>query len=209
MNFYLKRNPGRTEAGQRVALRFAVIYAAGCLAKKFKILDWRRKDICEAVSWCHRKNDIESFMPFFADGSEKLVRSVVATELKKLLPRLTPYATPKGTKRKNDVGYIYLNDDKPKELLLHDSAFEEHIVGAFTPPRSKREILAALIKARSLNLNPRSNRALVQRNLPGEKTKSWVRAFPASILEHAIKEEDEATSSPKPHRYRRSVRRPR
>lgn len=53
MDGYLKAAVHVTGADHRVAAKFALVYAAGCLAIRFAVLPWNEDDVLWAVRTCH------------------------------------------------------------------------------------------------------------------------------------------------------------
>jgi putative DNA primase/helicase len=165
---------------ERATARFATVYAAGCLAIKYKIFLWSRKDLLKAVLSC-QMDTLIAFAGHSLDPVSKLQKQLVDylsrnraqfVNLDSSKPSLGEhkFGSVLGyTHTHNGVDWIYLTSDKLDELIG---------VGK-QARRFKQKLVQQKLMASSSE-----NRFVVQRPIfaaKGNKGYRWVHAFKACL----------------------------
>jgi hypothetical protein len=160
--------------------RFATVYAAGCLAIKYKIFLWGRKDLLKAVLSC-QMDTLIAFAGHSLDPVSKLQKQLVDylsqnraqfMNLNSSKPSPGEHrfgSVPGYTHTHNGVDWFYLTSDKLKELIGTGKAAH----------RLKEKLVQEKLMASSSE-----NRFVVQRPIfaaKGNKGYKHVHAFKASI----------------------------
>jgi hypothetical protein len=183
-NGYIKRL--RQKAGsknlkplERATARFATVYAAGCLAIKYGIFIWGRKDVFRAVLSCQL--DVLSAAARKTDEAADL-RQKLVDHLTELRPRMLDLNDGKPSAKNhtfgsvpcyrhthNGIDWLYLTSDQLKAIIGTNKA-----AGLLKKLLIEQKLLAGTGK-----------RALVQRPIfkaDGNKGYRWVHAFRATLL---------------------------
>jgi hypothetical protein len=168
---------------QRATARFATVYAAGCLAIKYNILPWSRKDLLRAVLSCQ----LDSLV--VAAGKTDQVTELRQRLIDYLVQNRRHFVSLNGQKlsRKNhEFGSVpgYVHTHNGKDWLYLTSGQLKAVLGT---GRAVGQLKRALVKEGVMATN--GQRALVQRPVfrgKGNKGYRWVHAFRASLLESSI-----------------------
>ena len=178
------RLAGRGPEAESVTARFALVYAAGCLAAEYEVLPWSRKEILAAVRHCHRRACAD------ADASagtattpmskprvsqEQLVRAV-AGSIVRLHPGLVdPRRKPSVAEVKAAPGFVHRGKNGT-ELLFRPAVFREVVCAGL----DERAVIAAL-KAEGLLVTHAGGKSSVVRELPEPLGRTRVMAVKADI----------------------------
>lgn len=164
MNRYLKgmKLQAAGEAEARVATRFALVHAAGCLAARYEVLDWTKEEIRQAVARCHR---LMIFDPAGHGSREPedgvaLVRGRLRRRLKDFI-EVKPGDRALGAEASSAIGFVHSRNGRSKEFLIEHDRFRDEICGSWPPAR----VLKELERAGFLNLVEGGKRT-VHRSLP-------------------------------------------
>lgn len=164
---------------ERATARFATVYAAGCLAIKYGIFTWARKDLLRAVLSCqldgltatHGKTDlITNLHQKLTDYFVQNRRHFVSVNGKKLASSDHEFGSVPGySHTHNGIDWLYLTSDRLKAVIGTDKA-----AGRLKSRLIEQGLMASTGK-----------RALIQRPIfkaKGNKGYRWVHAFRASLL---------------------------
>jgi hypothetical protein len=163
---------------ERATARFATVYAAGCLAIKYGIFTWGRKDLLGAVLSCQL--DGLTAARGKTDQAANL-RQKLVDHLTQIRPRLTDLnrgklsakahtSVPGYRHTHNGIDWLYLTSDQLKPIIGTSKAAS----------RLKKSLIDAGL------MGGTAKSALVQRPIfkaKGNKGYRWVHAFRASLLE--------------------------
>jgi hypothetical protein len=166
---------------ERATARFATVYAAGCLAIKYKIFLWGRKDLLKAVLSCQMDTLIafaghsldpvsrsqKQLVEYFALNRQRFV-NLNGSKPSRGEHKFGSVPVPGYTHIHNGVEWLYLTSDKLKELIGKGNAAR----------LLKEKLVQEKLMATS------ENRFVVQRPIfaaKGNKGHRWVHAFKASL----------------------------
>ena len=208
---YLRRTGaavGGREA-EAVASRFALVYAAGCLAARYKVLPWSRAESLAAVRHCHgharvgAKAAAPAPAPRAApaageagDGGgggrlELLVAEYVARHRAAFLD-LCRYRGGSPLRVRAAPGFIREGPDGEPELLLSPARFREAVCGGHDP----KAVVEALRRHDLIRLH-RGGKTTIPRNLPPPLGRTRVVCLKGGILRPAAAEAAPAERRPK------------
>jgi hypothetical protein len=162
MEFYRKKAgiSGWDGPQARVARRFALVYAAGCLAQEYGILPWGRNDMAAAVHRCHKCVPSELYHPPLS-GAEHVAEHIRANRT-----RFIDLETFAGAMTKKEVleapGLIYTRQNGQREYLFSSQQFREIVCAGVTA----KSVIADLKSKGLINLH-NSGKSTVQRAIPG------------------------------------------
>jgi hypothetical protein len=162
MEFYLKKAgiSGWDGPQARVARRFALVYAAGRLAQKYKILPWKWEEMFEAVHRCHESVPHELYHPPLS-GAEH-----VAEYIRSKRTRFIDLETFDGAMTKKEVleapGLIYTRQNGQREYLFSSQQFRKTVCAGVTA----KSVIADLKSRGLINLH-NSGKSTIQRTIPG------------------------------------------
>ena len=168
---------------ERATARFATVYAAGCLAIKYGIFTWGRKDLFRAVLSCqldglasargktdHVTNLRQRLMDYLVQNRQHFV----SLNGKKAATGDHEFSSVPGyVHTHSGIDWLYLTSDQLKTIIGADKA----------AGRLKRQL------AEQGSMATTGKRALVQRPIfkaKGNKGYRWVHAFRAALLESSI-----------------------
>jgi uncharacterized protein (DUF927 family) len=188
-NRYIKRlrqkvGPLGLKPLERATARFATVYAAGCLAIKYRIFTWSRKDLLRAVLSCQ----LDGLVAARGKTDQAInLRQRLIDHLVQIRPRFmalngakpsakshTFGSAPGYSHTHNGIDWFYLTSDQLKTIIGSDKAAS----------RLKKRLVDEGLMASSTG-----KRALVQRPIfkaKGNKGYRWVHAFRTSLLESSI-----------------------
>ena len=168
---------------ERATARFATVYAAGCLAIKYKIFLWQRKDLLQAVLRCQLDGLMQARgkIDQVTDLRQRLIdylaqnrRHFVSLNDKKLSAHDHEFGSVPGyTHTYNGIDWLYLTSDQLRTVIGADKA----------AGRLKKRLVEQAMMACA------GKRALVQRPIfkaKGNKGYRWVHAFRALLLSNSI-----------------------
>ena len=168
---------------ERATTRFATVYAAGCLAIKYGIFTWGRKDLFRAMLSCQldslvaargKTDQVGNLRQQLIDHLVQSRRHSVFLNDKKPASSDHKFGSVPGySHTHNGIDWLYLTSAQLKAVIGTDKA----------AGRLKRR----LVEEGFLACN--GTRALVQRPIfkaKGNKGYRWVHAFRASLLENSI-----------------------
>lgn len=134
MDEYLRATDSKTGIEHRVAMKFAFVYAAGCLAIAFKVLPWTRDDVRWAVKMCHAAH---LGLMERTDPQKALIASIAAycrenaarfIDLNKGLPEL------QGHEFNECPGFLHKRPKNGMEVLVPPAVFMKHFDPGFAIP---------------------------------------------------------------------------
>lgn len=168
---------------ERATARFATVYAAGCLAIKYGIFTWGRKDLLRAILSCQLDSLIQARgkTDQLTNLGQKLTDYIVQNQSRltdlnrgKLSAKTHTFGSVPGySHTHNGIDWLYLTSDQLKTIIGTDQ------------PAGR--LKTRLIEEGSMASTGKS--ALVQRPIfkaKGNKGYKWVHAFRASLLESSI-----------------------
>jgi hypothetical protein len=168
---------------ERATARFATVYAAGCLAIKYGIFTWGRKDLFHAVLSCQldglaatrgKTNQVTNFRQRLTEYLVQNRRQLVSLNGKKLSTSDHEFGSVPGYAHKhNGIDWLYLTSPKLRTIIGTGKA----------AARLKRRLVEQGLMASI------GKKALVQRPIfkaKGNKGYRWVHAFRAALLESSI-----------------------
>jgi putative DNA primase/helicase len=168
---------------ERAAARFATVYAAGCLAIKYGIFIWERKDLFRAVLSCQldglmaargRIDQVTNLRQKLVDHLVRNRPSFFVLNGKRLAGSAHEFGSVPGYfHTHNGEDWLYLTSDQLKAVIGTDKV----------AARLKQRLVEQALMATT------GKRALVQRPIfkaKGNKGYRWVHSFRASLLEGSI-----------------------
>ena len=168
---------------ERATARFATVYAAGCLAIKYGIFTWSRKDLFRAVLSCQldglaaargKTDQVTNLRSRLTNYLVANRRRFVSLNGEKLSSSDHEFGSVPGyAHTHNGIDWFYLTSDQLKSIIGTDKA----------AARLKRRLVEQGSMAST------GKRALVQRPIfkaKGNKGYRWVHAFRAALLENSI-----------------------
>jgi hypothetical protein len=168
---------------KRATARFATVYAAGCLAIKYGIFTWRRRDLLRAVIGCQLDSlvQVKSKVDLVTKLRQKLVDHFVQNQM-----RFVDLNSANLSAKAHTVGSVpgYIHRHRGIDWFYLTSAQLKAVIGTGkAADRLTRRLVKVGVMAKS------RNRALVQRPVFKAKRNKgyrWVHAFRASLLESSI-----------------------
>jgi putative DNA primase/helicase len=136
----------------RIAKRFGAIYAAGSLARKYKVLPWSREEMKQACLFCYRGAIKRHAAAKAAEETD--VKNHIRDCWKQLKTRLARIPGPKDP---NAPGWLKTPRSGNQEIILTAATFEQDLCGNFNQskvigiPWTKKSSFATRTK------NPRSS----------------------------------------------------
>jgi putative DNA primase/helicase len=168
---------------ERATARFATVYAAGCLAIKYGIFTWGRKDLFRAVLSCQldglvaagpKTDQAANLRQRLTDYLVQNRQHFVSLNGKKLASSDHEFGSVPGyVHTHNGIDWVYLTSDQLRTIIGTDKA----------AGRLKRSLVEQGSMAST------GKRALVQRPIfkaRSNKGYRWVHAFRAALLESSI-----------------------
>jgi hypothetical protein len=156
---------------ERIAQRFALVYAAGCLAARYGVLPYSRAEISAAVRYCHghvsREASVAAPQATLASaktqgGSRRLLRRVaknVARHRRAMVDLRRRKPTPSELRRA--AGFTNTRPDGERELLFTPAKFREVVCG----DAAEKDVIDALKREGLIHLH-QGGKTTIPRNLP-------------------------------------------
>jgi putative DNA primase/helicase len=141
----------------RIASRFGVIYAAGSLARKYKVLPWSRDAMIGACLWCYHRAIKRHATARAAVEAE--VKNRIRDCWKQLRPRLATLDD--GLDHPQAPGWLK-TQRSGKEIILTAATFQQDLCGSL----AQSKVIGILVDRKILVRN-KEKKSTVQRTIPG------------------------------------------
>jgi hypothetical protein len=155
----------------RIAKRFGAIYAAGSLARKYKVLPWSREEMKQACLWCYRGAIKRHAATKAAEETE--VKNHIRDCWKQLRPRLARfgYRAP-GPNDPKAPGWLRTRRSGIDEFILTPATFQQNLCGTL-----RQSKVIEILARKGILVRNKNKKSTVQRTIPGIKAVRGHRYF--------------------------------
>jgi putative DNA primase/helicase len=155
----------------RIASRFAAIYAAGCLARRYKVLTWSREEMKRACLWCYRRAIKRHTAAKAKEEAE--VKNHIRRCWKQLRPRLASFGhRAPGPNDPNAPGWLKTLRSGIDEFILTPATFQQDLCGSLSQSK-----VIGILASKEILVRNEDKKSTVQRTIPGIKAARGHRYF--------------------------------
>ncbi|PCI41460.1 MAG: hypothetical protein COB46_03585 [Rhodospirillaceae bacterium] len=184
--FYNKKAVKLITSGEtaRIASRFALIYAAACLAKRFGILKWEKEQILDAILFAHGRvqfKDLErcanSSLKTNADICNQVKKSILEV-YSDLVDLCESQYSGDNADVNAQIGFIHTKENGKDEFLFRRTAFQKHCCGELPVDRIIR-----ILKAEGILNSQKGGKNTVTRKISASFGRMRFISIKAKILD--------------------------